>query len=88
MNADACKLSEDELEMEQFRFVFIPDSLQLRCVRREIFRRNCEFSQWTSYGFWKFPDLHKESTLPETDPPEWAKQDAVAFISNQLSFQL
>lgn len=87
MNVDVVASPENENEMEEFRFRFVPDFLTLELIRFRQLRREDETAPWQVVGQWVFPDLHHNSTLPQPNLPEWAKLDAKTYINQQIRFR-
>lgn len=88
MKIAVVRLSDDELNMEEFTFVFHAESLIFYLRKFTVHHRSCETSPWVENHLWKYPDPHKEGSQDMPEIPDWAEDSARSQITSKFKFQI
>jgi hypothetical protein len=88
MKIKVVRLSEDELEMEEFTFVFDPITCIFHFRKYETHSRACEIAPWDKVEFWFYPDPHKESSIIEPEISDWAQMAAIEQVTSNFKFKI
>ena len=78
MKFRTCRLSDDDLTMQEWVFAFAPEALTLRLVTYRENHRTHENANWRELRLWKFSI---EDFTPPVEVPDWA----LAEIKNQVA---